>query len=164
MKLVIQFAIVWGIAGLNILGIKENARFTFGIFFVVTLVLLTLLARRCSKRPAASWAHDRAELRRDRRPQRIRDGDSSADSRSSSSASPSCILAYSGIESVVQTAGLVKSWRDIGKAYIFLAVTIGIFTPLISALVLSSGIDPAEHETDLHHAVCRRAERHSVRH
>ena len=61
----------------------------------------------------------------------------------------SCILAYSGIESVVQTAGLAKSWRDTGKAYIFLAVTTGIFTPLISALVLSSGIDPAEHETDL---------------
>ena len=60
-----------------------------------------------------------------------------------------CILAYSGIESVVQTAGLTKSWRDTGKAYIFLAVTTGIFTPLISALVLSSGIDPAEHETDL---------------
>ncbi len=41
----------------------------------------------------------------------------------------------------MQTAGLVKSWRDIGKAYIFLAVTTGIFTPLISALVLSSGIE-----------------------
>ncbi len=43
-KFVIQFGIVWGIAGLNILGIKENARFTFGIFFVVALVLLTFLA------------------------------------------------------------------------------------------------------------------------
>jgi hypothetical protein len=50
---------------------------------------------------------------------------------------------------VVQTAGLVKSWRDIGKAYIFLAVTTGIFTPLISALVLSAGLDYANHETDL---------------
>jgi hypothetical protein len=28
-----------GIAGLNILGIKENARFTFRIFFIVALVL-----------------------------------------------------------------------------------------------------------------------------
>jgi amino acid transporter len=61
----------------------------------------------------------------------------------------SCILAYSGIESVVQTAGLTKSWRDSGKAYIFLAVTTGLFTPLISALALSSGVDPAQHETDL---------------
>jgi hypothetical protein len=61
----------------------------------------------------------------------------------------SCILAYSGIESVVQTAGLVKDWKAIAKAYIFLAVTTGIFTPTLSALVLSSGINPAEHETDL---------------
>ena len=61
----------------------------------------------------------------------------------------SCILAYSGIESVVQTAGLVRTWKDIAKAYWFLALTIGIFTPLVTALVLSSGIDPALHETDL---------------
>src|SRR5256885_738077 len=27
----------------------------------------------------------------------------------------SCILAYSGIESVIQTAGLVDSWRDIAR-------------------------------------------------
>ncbi len=60
-----------------------------------------------------------------------------------------CILAYSGIESVVQTAGLTKSWRDTGRAYIFLALTTGIFTPLLSSLVLSSGLNPGEHETDL---------------
>ena len=39
--------------------------------------------------------------------------------------------------------------RDIGRAYIFLALTIGIFTPLISALVLGSGANIQEHETDL---------------
>jgi len=61
----------------------------------------------------------------------------------------SCILAYSGIESVIQTAGLTKSWHDTRKAYVFLALTIGIFTPLLSALVLSSGIDPSKNETDL---------------
>src|SRR5207249_1434542 len=44
-----------------------------------------------------------------------------------------CVLAYSGIESVIQTAGLVESWRDISKAYWFLALTVGIVTPLISA-------------------------------
>ena len=41
----------------------------------------------------------------------------------------SCVLAYSGIESVLQTAGLVASWRDIAKAYWFLALTVGIVTP-----------------------------------
>ena len=40
-------------------------------------------------------------------------------------------LAYSGIESVIQTAGFVQSWREIHKAYIFLAVTVGVATPLV---------------------------------
>jgi len=59
------------------------------------------------------------------------------------------VLAYSGIESVIQTAGLVESWRDISKAYWFLALTVGIVTPLISALALSAPVDFAAHEEDL---------------
>jgi hypothetical protein len=59
------------------------------------------------------------------------------------------VLAYSGIESVIQTAGLVESWRDISKAYWFLALTVGIVTPAISALALSAPIDFAAHEGDL---------------
>src|SRR5262249_13701945 len=61
----------------------------------------------------------------------------------------SCVLAYSGIESVIQTAGLVRSWRDIAKAYWFLALTVGIVTPLVSALALSAPINLHEHEGDL---------------
>src|SRR5206468_1318912 len=60
-----------------------------------------------------------------------------------------CVLAYSGIESVIQTAGLAESWRDISKAYWFLALTVGIVTPVISALALSAPIDFAQHEQDL---------------
>src|SRR6059036_3599230 len=37
-------AIIWAIAGLNILGIRENARVTFGIFLVAAVVLLNLIA------------------------------------------------------------------------------------------------------------------------
>ena len=47
-------------------------------------------------------------------------------------------LTLSGIESVLQTASLVKSWHDIRKAYIFLALTVGIVTPLIALFALSS--------------------------
>src|SRR5882762_6288438 len=36
--------VIWGIAGLNILGIRENARVTFGIFLVASLVLMNLIA------------------------------------------------------------------------------------------------------------------------
>ncbi len=139
--------IVWGIAGLNILGVKENARFTFGIFFIVTIVLLTLLASGLFEATPDSWnqignSYKFSTLR-------IADGGLFGGFAFVIIAVSGCILAYSGIESVVQTAGLVKSWKDIGKAYIFLALTTGIFTPLISSLVLSSGISPEEHETDL---------------
>lgn len=146
-KIGVQFAVIWGIAGLNILGIKENARFTFGIFFIVALVLLTLLASALIDATPQSWATIGHSF--------VTSGQDVASKGFFGGYGyiivgiGSCILAYSGIESVVQTAGLVKDWRQIGKAYVFLAVTTGIFTPLISALVLSSGMNPAEHETDL---------------
>src|ERR1041384_7815673 len=40
----LMFAIVWAVAFLNIVGIRENARFTFLIFVVAALVLVTLVA------------------------------------------------------------------------------------------------------------------------
>ncbi len=146
-KLLFEFAIIWGIAFLNILGIRENAKFTFGIFFVVATVLLVLLGSALFEADATSWG-------------RIGDSFSYSGLRIDDLGFfkgygfiiiciSGSILAYSGIESVVQTAGLVRDWHDIRRAYVFLALTIGIFTPLISALVLSSGLDIAEHETDL---------------
>lgn len=146
-KLFLQFGIVWGIAGLNILGVKENARFTFGIFFIVALVLLALLTSGLYEASPDSWRQIGESFTYSA--QRTWDGGLVHGFSFIIIAISGCILAYSGIESVVQTAGLVKSWKDIGKAYIFLAVTTGIFTPLISMLVLSSGLNPAEHETDL---------------
>lgn len=146
-KFIIELGVVWGIAGLNILGIRENARFTFGIFFIVSLVLLTLLGSALFESSGASWSLI---------------GSSFVDSARHAGdlgffggyaliivSISSCILAYSGIESVVQTAGLVKSWRDIHRAYKFLALTTGIFTPLLSALALSFVVHPSMHETDL---------------
>jgi amino acid transporter len=146
-KIGLQFAVIWGIAGLNILGIRENARFTFGIFFIVALVLIVLLGSGLFESTPSSWQHIGQSF--------SFSGHRMVDLGWFSGFGfiiiciSGCILAYSGIESVVQTAGLVKGWRDISKAYLFLALTIGIFTPLLSALVLGSGIDPAKHETDL---------------
>ena len=60
-----------------------------------------------------------------------------------------CILAYSGVESVLQTAGFVRSWKEIRKAYWFLALTVGVVTPLVTILVLSTRIDFKAHEGDL---------------
>ncbi len=146
-KYAIMFGIVWGIAGLNILGVKENARFTFGIFFVVATVLLTLLASGLYEATPQSWGEIGNSYKFASK--HVGEEGFFGGFAFIIVAISGCILAYSGIESVVQTAGLVKSWKDIGKAYIFLAVTTGIFTPLISSLVLSSGLSPEEHETDL---------------
>src|SRR2546425_13202408 len=40
---VIIFAAIWAVAGLNILGIRENARVTFVIFIVAAITLLNLI-------------------------------------------------------------------------------------------------------------------------
>jgi hypothetical protein len=140
-------AIIWAVAGLNILGIRENARVTFGIFMVAAVVLLNLIALGVLALDAPS-----AGL--------IVDSARSVVSDVAHGGLPhavavitigvaSCVLAYSGIESVIQTAGLVQGWRDISRAYWFLALTVGIVTPIISALALSAPIDVHAHEGDL---------------
>jgi hypothetical protein len=139
--------VIWAVAGLNILGIRENARVTFGIFVAACFVFVNLIAlgflHLDPHAPAVMWqsvtnvyaaihhhgfAHGVSVV---------------------TVGVASCVLAYSGIESVIQTAGLVDSWRAISKAYWFLALTVGVVTPLITALALSAPIDFKAHEGDL---------------
>ena len=98
------------------------------IFFVVALVLLTLLASAFYEstpgRPGTPSARSFTGVGRN-----VTAGGLFGGFGFIIVCISSCILAYSGIESVVQTAGLVKGWRDIGKAYIFLAVTTGTLHP-----------------------------------
>src|SRR5512143_3926612 len=42
-NMILVLGIIWGIAGLNILGIRENARFTFLIFMFAAFVFLNLM-------------------------------------------------------------------------------------------------------------------------
>jgi len=49
----------------------------------------------------------------------------------------------------LQTAGYVKSWKEIRKAYIFLALSVGVVTPLIVTLALSMQINFEQHTGDL---------------
>jgi amino acid transporter len=139
--------IIWAIAGLNILGIRENARFTFLIFILAAFVILNLIV-------SGLFGLDQESLTRviDSGHQTLKSlqtGSWLDDYGSFISHIAFCILAYSGIESVIQTAGFVKSWREIHKAYLFLAVTVGIVTPLVAALALSAPINFSEHEGDL---------------
>lgn len=144
---IFMFAIIWAVAGLNIIGIKENARFTFFIFVAAALALLTMLTSAFID-PSPGQG------------EQIVAGFSHTWDNITEGVIPgigflifglaSVILAYSGIESVIQTAGLVKSWKEIKKAYFFLAVTVGIFTPILTMMVLTrTDIAFHEHELDL---------------
>jgi hypothetical protein len=140
-------AIIWAIAGLNIIGIRENARVTFGIFVVAAFVLLNLIAlgilNMAPHSPDVMWRSAETVYRS------VTEFGLAHAIAITTVGIASCILAYSGIESVIQTAGLVASWRDISRAYWFLALTVGIVTPVISALALSAPIDFSQHEGDL---------------
>jgi amino acid transporter len=138
---------IWVIAGLNILGIKENARVTFTIFIAAALVFVTLIVSGVLALDSAAIEHIKGAARK-----------TAADLHPGSFLQTYhifianiafCILAYSGVESVLQTAGLVRSWREIGKSYIFLALTVGLVTPIVATLVLSAPIDFHQHEGDL---------------
>ena len=146
-KYMFSFVLVWIVAGLNIMGIKENARFTFGIFIIAAIILLNFVALGAVELNANNFSKISSSFFN------ITTSLSTQNIFQSFSyiiiGISSCILAYSGIESVVQTAALVKSWKDIKKAYTFLALTVGIFTPVVSVIVLSSDINIFEHETDL---------------
>ena len=145
--MILVLLIIWAIAGLNIIGIRENARFTFAIFIFAAFVFINLIV-------SGVLAFDSDSL------VRLGNGFEQANARLQTgsffrnygifiASVASCVLAYSGVESVLQTAGLVRSWKEIGKAYIFLAATVGLVTPVVAALALSAPIDFARHEGDL---------------
>jgi hypothetical protein len=144
---VLILGIIWGVAGLNIIGIRENARVTFVIFLAAAVVFVNLIALgllhidpdspRLISGSVTSVLGDLGQHGVGHAVHIVTIGVAS------------CVLAYSGIESVLQTAGLVESWRQVSRAYWFLALTVGIVTPVISALALSAPIDFAAHEGDL---------------
>jgi amino acid transporter len=145
--LMVVLGIIWGVAGLNILGIKENARFTFLIFVAAAFVMVNLIASGVLALDHHSFSQMHLAVKLSSKELHADTWFGSYDKFIANIAF--CILAYSGVESVLQTAGLVKSWRDIKKAYLFLALTVGIVTPLVAILALSTNIDFHAHEGDL---------------
>ncbi|MGE5352749.1 MAG: APC family permease [Acidobacteriota bacterium] len=152
-RFVLKFGVIWAITGLNIVGLKENAKFTFLIFVFASFVLVNLIIGGAVNMHPGTMGQLGESFKGFW-------GDLSHGSIFSGYQNViigigSCILAYSGIESVLQTASLVKSWKEIRRAYLFLAVTVGIVTPLIALFALSSNIDIAKHESDLIPAFAR---------
>ena len=146
-KMIIVFIIIWSIAGLNILGIRENARFTFSVFIFATFIFLNLITSGILSFDSESLV--RLKIGYNHAVNRLNTGSFFHSYGVFIASIASCILAYSGVESVLQTAGLVRSWKEIGKAYLFLALTVGIITPMVATLALSAPIDFAHHEGDL---------------
>jgi amino acid transporter len=146
-KMILALGIIWGVAGLNILGIRENARFTFMIFVAAAFVLLNLIVSGLLSLDAYSL--EKLQQSVQITAQQVHTGSWTGDYSKFISHIAFCILAYSGVESVLQTAGLVRSWQEIRKAYLFLGLTVGVVTPLVAALALSAPIDFHKHEGDL---------------
>lgn len=147
-KLALELLIVWLVAGLNILGIRENARVTFGIFLVTGVVLLNFVLVGALSFDASNLGKLEESLHYSWKG--LTSGGFGGGYAFFIASVSNCILAYSGIESVLQTARLAENWKVIKKSYSFLALSVGIFTPLVSVLVLTSTrIDFGAHETDL---------------
>jgi hypothetical protein len=148
-NMMIAIGIIWAVAGLNIIGIRENARFTYSIFVFAALIFLNLIVSGIVDFDAASI--DRLKEAMHSSADRLRTGSHFHNYGMFIASVASCVLAYSGVESVLQTAGLVRTWREIGRAYIFLALSVGIVTPIVAALALSSFPEAVvhQHEGDL---------------
>ncbi len=146
-KMIIVLLIIWAVAGLNILGIRENARFTFLIFIAAAIIIVNLIVSGLLAMDY--WSLGQIKLAFHDSLKHIQTGSLERDYGHFISSIAFCILAYSGVESVLQTAGLVRSWREIRRAYLFLALTVGLVTPLVAILVLSARIDFKAHEGDL---------------
>jgi amino acid transporter len=147
-KMFLALGILWLIAGLNIVGIRENARFTFGVFILGTIIFLNLMVSGLVDfGRLGSWARLHAAYL-----------SAASDLQKGSWLThygtfvhhiAFCILAYAGIESVIQTAGLVRSWQDIRKAYWFLVLTGVLALPIIAMLALTAPVDIGRHTEDL---------------
>jgi amino acid transporter len=143
-----MFGVIGFITALNIIGIKENARFTFLIFIMASFVLINLIVGglfNFSPAVVNNLHEGFNEFTTDFTKGNVLDSYTLM-----ITGIGACILAYSGVESVLQTASLVQNWKVIKKAYIFLAVTVGLVTPIIALLAISaSNININHHETDL---------------
>ncbi len=146
-KMIIVLLIIWAVAGLNILGIRENARFTYMIFIAAAIIILNLIVSGLLNLDA--WSVGQIKTAFHDSVKYVHTGSLERDYGHFISSIAFCILAYSGVESVLQTAGLVRSWKDIRRAYLFLALTVGLVTPLVAILTLSANIDFKAHEGDL---------------
>lgn len=97
-KMAISITIVWAVAGLNILGIKENARFTFCIFILAGLVFFNLIIGGIVSLDGESIARLKNSV--DHVSSKFESGSWTRDYGIFIASVASCVSAYSGVESV----------------------------------------------------------------
>lgn len=147
-KLGLELLIIWLIAILNLLGARENAKVTY-VLFIITAYILTILAFLGFSDLDKNQIHKMVSSYKITLSQDFLTLNPVKTIELISIGFGSTILAYSGIESVLQTHKLVENWKTIYKAYIMLGLTVGIFTPLIGSLALARVSDPLNHVDDL---------------
>ncbi|AEE15380.1 amino acid permease-associated region [Thermodesulfobium narugense DSM 14796] len=146
LKIIFEVSIILFIAFLNLIGIKENVKVTYSIFVIAAVVLVNVailgLFNINTGLPFLIDAYH-ASLKDILTSNPIHSYTSITFNMSAT------ILAFSGIESVLQTHSLVENWKTIKKAYITLALTVGIIIPLVGTLALSQVPNPIDHSEDL---------------
>jgi hypothetical protein len=147
-KLSLELLIIWLIAGLNLVGARENAKVTY-VLFGITAYVLTILAFLGISQLDHAQVYKVVASYKTTLSQDFLTLDPVKTIELISIGFGSTILAYSGIESVLQTHKLVENWKTIHKAYIMLGLTVGIFTPLIGTLALARVENPLDHVDDL---------------
>ncbi|EKD42710.1 MAG: hypothetical protein ACD_73C00046G0003 [uncultured bacterium] len=147
-KLFIEVGVIWLVALLNISGIRNNAKVTFGIFLFTAVVFLNLIIAGLlhvdARQISSIGTHFIDSFHH------VKDAGAFLGYFVIVVGISSCILAYSGVESVLQTANFVEDWKVIKKSYLFRALSVGLMTPILSVLVLSHPkINFEDHATDL---------------
>ncbi|MBE3550741.1 MAG: amino acid permease [Brockia lithotrophica] len=142
-KIPLELGIVWFLALLNILGIRSNVWTTFGVFLFLGYALVAGIALGLTGLDARATE---VLVRGFRDPVVHLTGSGVLGALGYATVGVgSTILAYSGIETVLQTQKLVENWREIRKAYIFLVVLNGILIPGVGVLALAHVPDPGAH-------------------
>ncbi|PTQ54213.1 MAG: Amino acid permease [Hydrogenibacillus schlegelii] len=142
-KLPLALAIVWLLTALNLAGIRTNVWTTFAVFLFLGVTLVAAVMLGAGALDGAATGRIQAGLLRP------------AATFGERGLVPalgalvvgvgSTILAYSGIETVLQTQKVVENWQTIRQAYRFLVVLNGLLIPAVGILALAHVPDPGAH-------------------
>ena len=147
LKIVLVLAIIWGVAGLNILGIRENARFTFMIF--IGRGLRHAQPHRLRDPGPGRQAMGQIHLAANAGNQTVHNRLLDETTAISSPASPSASWPTPGWNRSSRPRDLCAVGRRSARPTRFWALTVGVVTPVVAALALSANIDFKAHEGDL---------------